>query len=64
MGGAIGLPEKIAFGVVLVLFLPFAILSFQLTTGLPLFFKSAIPVKGPVLIAMDVFTLVIAITAI
>ena len=63
-GGAIGFPEKLAFGVVLLLFVPFAILSFQLATGLPLFFKSAVPMKGPVLIAMYVFTLVIAIAAI
>jgi hypothetical protein len=63
-GGKIGLPEKIAFGVVLVLFLPFAILSFELAAGLPLYFKSAVAMKGPVLIAMYVFTLVIAIAAI
>jgi hypothetical protein len=63
-GGTIGLPEKIAFGVVLVLFVPFAILSFELAAGLPLFFKSAVAMKGPVLIAMYVFTLVIAIAAI
>ena len=62
--GAIGFPEKLAFGVVLLLFVPFAILSFQLATGLPLFVKSAVPMKGPVLIAMYVFTLVIAIAAI
>jgi hypothetical protein len=63
-GGTIGLPEKIAFGVVLILFAPFAILSFELAAGLPLFFKSAVPMKGPVLIAMYVFTLVIAIAAV
>jgi uncharacterized membrane protein len=63
-GGAIGLSEKIAFGVILLLFAPFAILSFQLAAGLPLFFKSAVPMKGPVLIAMYVFTLVIAIAAV
>jgi len=62
--GAIGLPEKIAFAVVLCLFVPFAILSFQLATGMPLFFKSAVPIEGPVLIAMYVFTFVIAIAAV
>lgn len=33
-------------------------------TGLPLFFKSAIPIKGPVLIALYVFTFIIAIAAV
>jgi uncharacterized membrane protein len=62
--GAIGLTEKIAFAFVLCLFVPFAILSFQLAAGMPLYFKSAVPMKGPVLIAMYVFTLVIAIAAV
>jgi uncharacterized membrane protein len=62
--GAIGPAEKIAFGVVLVLFAPFAVISFELATGLPLFFNSAVPIKGPVLIAMYVFTFVIATAAI
>jgi hypothetical protein len=62
--GAIGLPEKLAFAGILFLFAPFAILSFELAAGLPLFFKSAIPIRGPVLIAMYVFTLVIAIAVV
>jgi hypothetical protein len=62
--GSIGLPEKFALAVVLCLLLPFGILSFYLATGLPLPFKSAMPLKGPVLIAIYSFTCVIAIAAI
>jgi uncharacterized membrane protein len=61
--GATGLSEKIALFVSLCLFVPFAILSFELASGLPTFFKSAVPLKGPVLIAMYVITLVTAIAA-
>jgi hypothetical protein len=62
--GVVGLPEKIAFGIILLLFAPFAILAFQLATGLEPFIKSAIPYKGPVLIAVYAFTSVMAIAAI
>jgi hypothetical protein len=62
--GAIGLPEKIAFLVALILCAPFAILAFQLATGLPPLFKSAVPFKGPVLIAIYTFTSILAIAAI
>ena len=62
--GAIRLPEKIALVVAVVLCAPFATLAFQLAVGLPPFFRSAVPLKGPVLIALYVFTLVIAIAAI
>lgn len=62
--GEAGLPEKIALAVILCLGLPFVVLSFQLATGLPPFFKSAVPLKGPVLIAIYSFTTVIAIAAI
>jgi uncharacterized membrane protein len=62
--GPVGLPEKIALFVALGLCAPFAILAFQLATGLPPFFKSAVPLKGPVLIALYSFTSVIAIAAI
>ncbi len=62
--GAIGLTEKIAFAVILCLLAPFALMSFQLAIGLPLFFKSAVPIRGPVLIAMYTMTAVIAIAAI
>ena len=58
-----GFAEKVAFAVVLALLLFFGVFSFYLVTGLPLPFKSATPIKGPVLIAMYTFTLVIAIAA-
>ncbi len=61
--GAIGLPEKIALVVAVLLCAPFATLAFQLAVGLPPFFRSAVPLKGPVLIALYVFTFVIAIAA-
>jgi hypothetical protein len=62
--GAVGFPEKIALGIILILLAPFAILSFQLATGLEPFIESAIPYKGPVLIAVYSFTSVMAIAAI
>jgi hypothetical protein len=62
--GTTGLPEKIAFLVIACLCAPFAILSFQLATGLTPFLKSAVPFKGPVLIAIYGFTAVTAIAAI
>jgi len=58
-----GLAEKAALAVALVLLAPFAILSFQLATGLPPLFKSAMPLKGPVLVAIYSFTAVLAIAA-
>jgi hypothetical protein len=62
--GTTGFAEKIGLAVVLCLLLPFGILSFDMLTGLPLPFKSAVPIEGPVLVALYVFTLVIAIAAI
>ncbi len=62
-GGGGGLPEKIALLVGLCLCAPFAILSFQLALGLTPLFKSAVPFKGPVLIAIYGFTSVLAIAA-
>ena len=53
---AVGIPEKIALIVVLCLCLPFAILSFQLATGLEPSFKSAVAYRGPVLVALYTFT--------
>jgi hypothetical protein len=61
--GEIGMAEKIALAIILVLFLPFAVLSLQLAAGLPTFVKSAVPLKGPVLVAIYSFTAVIAIAA-
>ena len=62
--GTTGLFEKIALFVALCLCAPFAILAFQLATGLAPLFKSAVPFEGPVLIAIYVFTSVLAIAAI
>lgn len=62
--GTIGLAEKIALLVSACLCAPFAILAFQLATGLTPMFKSAVPFKGPVLIALYGFTSVLAIATI
>jgi hypothetical protein len=59
-----GLSEKIALLVILGLCAPFAILTFQLATGLPPLVKSSVPLEGPVLIAIYGFTIVVAIAAI
>jgi uncharacterized membrane protein len=58
-----GLPEKIALVVALLLCAPFAVLSFELATDLPPFFASAVPLEGPVLVAIYAFTFVLAIAA-
>lgn len=62
--GATGMPEKIALLVALCLCVPFAILSFQIATGMTPFIPSKIPYKGPIVIAVYGFTTVIAIAAI
>ncbi len=59
--GENGLGEKIALLVAICLCAPFAVLSFQLAFGLPPLFKSAIPFKGAVLIAIYSFTAVLFI---
>jgi uncharacterized membrane protein len=59
--GGVGLAEKIALLAGLCLCAPFAILSFQLAFGLTPLFKSAVPFKGPVLIALYGFTTVLVI---
>ena len=56
--------DKIALLVSLCLLAPFAILAFQLATGMAPLFKSAVPFKGPVLIAVYVFTSVLALAVI
>ena len=61
--GTIGLGEKIAMVVGFVLLAPFAILAFQLATGMTPLFKSAVPFEGPVLVALYAFTAVLAIAA-
>jgi uncharacterized membrane protein len=62
--GETGLFEKIALLISVFLCAPFAILAFQLALGLPPLFTTAIPFKGPVLIALYSFTSVLAIAAI
>lgn len=62
--GAIGLTEKIALAIILCLCAPFTLLSVQMALDLTPFFKSAVPIKGPVLVALYGFTSTIAIAAI
>jgi hypothetical protein len=62
--GTTGISDRIAVFVSLCLFAPFGILSFQLAAGLTPLFKSAVPFKGPVLIAIYTFTCVLALAAI
>jgi len=62
--GRIGVAEKIAFAVILCLFLPFAVLSLQLVTGMAILFKGAPPIGGPERIAVYVITFVVGIAAV
>jgi len=59
--GAVGVPEKIGLAVALILCAPFVLLSGQLALGLPTFFHSGMAFKGPLLLAIYLFTLVLAI---
>ena len=59
-----GLFEKGALAVSLCLSAPFVLLSGELALEVPPFFESAVPLKGPVLIAIFSFTLVIVIAAV
>ena len=61
---SVGVPEKIALLVVLCLCVPFAILSFQLALGSEPFLKTAIPLEGPVRVAIYTFTCLTALAAI
>ena len=56
-----GLLEIVCFAVILSLFAPFAVLSFQLATGMRPFLNSAVPLRGPVMVAIYVFTVVTGI---
>jgi len=56
--------EKIALAIALCLCAPFAILSFQLLVGLPPLFESAVPFKGPVLVAIYSFTSILIVAVI
>jgi uncharacterized membrane protein len=58
--GTTGQFEKIALFIALCLCAPFAILAFQLATGMTPMFKSAVPFKGPVPVAIYAFTFVLA----
>jgi hypothetical protein len=61
--GRIGSAEKIALGVALVLCAPFAALTFQIALGLPPLVESAMPFRGPIVIAIYVFTGVLVLAA-
>jgi uncharacterized membrane protein len=61
--GAAGFGEKIALAVALCLCAPFLLLSVQRALGIPPFFTSAIPLEGPVLVALYGFTSVLVIAA-
>jgi len=61
---SVGVAEKIALAVILCLGVPFAILSFQLATGLRPSFKSAVPLEGPVRVAIYSFTFLVAMAAV
>jgi hypothetical protein len=62
--GTTGWQEKAALGVILILAAPFTILSLQLAAGMTPLFKSAVPFKGPVLIAIYGFTAVTLIAVV
>lgn len=59
--GAVGFAERIALPVALVLCAPFALLSFQLATGMTPLLRSAVPLEGAVRIAIYAFTTVLVI---
>ena len=61
--GTTGLAEKMALAVILCLCLPFAALTFELATGMTPFLKSAVPLQGPVRIAIFAFTFFFALAA-
>jgi hypothetical protein len=61
--GQSGAPEKVLLGVALCLLAPFALLSFDMATGVPPPFKSAMALKGPVMIALYSFTAIVFLAA-
>jgi len=61
--GRVGYPERMALIVILCLCVPFGIMSYEVTMGLPLFFKSAIPINGAIRVAVFLFTGVFAIAS-
>jgi uncharacterized membrane protein len=58
-----GAPQWVALAVSLVLWAPFAVLIFQIVTGVTVF-KSAFKIEGPILIALLVFAAIITIAVI
>jgi hypothetical protein len=59
-----GLFEKLGLAAAVVLLAPFLVLSIQLALGHPPFFKSALPLEGPIVIAIYLFTSVLAIAVV
>lgn len=64
VGPATAVGDKITLGVALALWAPFAILSFQLASGMSPLFTSAVPFKGAVLIAIYAFTAILTVAVI
>jgi hypothetical protein len=62
--GTTALGDKVVLVVALGLWLPFAILSYQLATGMAPLFKSAVPFEGPVLIAIYSFAGILTLAVI
>jgi uncharacterized membrane protein len=61
--GGVGLAERLSLAVSLCLCAPFVVLSVQLATGLPPLFRTATAFKGPILVAIYSFTLIIVVAA-
>ncbi|HEY2179915.1 MAG TPA: DUF2306 domain-containing protein [Caulobacteraceae bacterium] len=62
--GSIGVGEKLALAVGALLSAPFVILCGQVILGLPLMIRGAIPIEGPVRIALFGFTAFLVIAAV
>ena len=61
--GQVAVAERLGLVVAMLLAAPFVVLSVQLAAGLPTFLKSAVPLDGPVRVALYAFTIVLAIAA-
>jgi uncharacterized membrane protein len=62
--GTLGTAEKMACAVIVCLCLPFVVLSVELAAGLRPSLRSAVPLEGPVRIALYSFTFLIVLAAI
>jgi len=62
--GTTSLGDRITLVIALGLWAPFAILSFQLATGMTPLFKSAVPFEGPVLVAIYAFAAILTLAVI